>query len=301
MVGRKLKEELSKYLWLGDFKLLRPTKHELDLLDYNAVREYFYYHKPSIIYMLAGYNGGLSFNKKYPSDIFNKSVVMNLNTIDAATQIDKPVIVFPATVCSMDSSSDYFTEEDFLTGSPHESVACHGFAKRAIHQAGMFAKKQFGIDFRTVVAANSFGEGDRFNERGKVVSSMIARMYQAKVDGDKEFIVYGDGSVQREFLYSGDFANALILAGSSYNKEEILCVTSEEEVSIGELAEKIKGLLGYKGQLVFTGPEDNGQLRRRMSTKRMDNNIIMEFTPFNVALERTVKWFLENEVGHDSL
>jgi len=290
MIGRQVVNKLvGKYDSIYD-----PSKQALDLLDYKEVREYFNIYRPKEVIMLAGYNGSLSFNKKYPFDISCNSSLMSLNTLKACVEFGVNKVVFSIPSCALQPSDDMSIECDLFSGEPHESVACHGLSKRYVYNCGQFARRQYGLNFVGVIGQNSFGPGDRFDERGKVVSGMIDRMYKAFKSNDPTFTVYGDGTVLREFLYCKDFAEGIVQVLQSYNEIFPVNLTSGYEISIGDLAKKIKDIIGYQGSLVLTGPQDNGQMRKRMSKERMYKYLDINFTSFDVALKETVEWYIKN-------
>lgn len=290
MIGRQVVNKLlDKY-----DSVYGPPKCMLNLLDYKEVREYFNIYRPKDVIMLAGVNGSLSHNKRYPFDISCESSLISLNTLKACIEFGVDKVVFSLPSCALKPSDDISFESDLFEGKPHDSVACHGLSKRYVYECGQFARRQYGLNFIGVIGQNSFGPRDRFDERGKVISGMIDRMYKAFKNNDPTFTVYGDGTVLREFLYCKDFAEGLVQVLERYNECFPVNLTSGFEISIGDLAKKIKDVIGYEGELVFTGPQDNGQMRKRMSKERMYKYLDINFTSFDVALKETVEWYIQN-------
>lgn len=295
MVGTALVNKLHEQ---GKY-VIPIDKYECDALHPEEIYECLRYYEPDIVVMLAGVNGSLEWNLKYPFDIFTKSCQIGLNTIDACVKNNVKKVIFPISSCAYRPSEDISFEEDLFLDAPHESVSCHGWAKRMINMCGDFARKQYGLNFVGVIAQNSFGPHDRFNSRGKVVSGLIKRFIDAKEKGEKEIFIYGDGTVKREFLYSKDFAEGLIQVIDIYNEPYPINLTSGVEVSIKQLANKIKKLVEYKGKIVFGDVSQNGQMRRRLSKERMDKYLNISITPFDIALRETVEWYLENKEVKD--
>lgn len=287
MIGRQVVNKLyHKYE-----TVYYPPRGWLDLRDYLHVREYFNIYRPQEVVMLAGVNGSLSWNKKFPFDISCESSIISLNTLKACVDFGVNKVVFSIPSCALKPSDDMSFESDLFEGEPHDSVACHGLSKRYVYNCGMFARRQYGLNFVAVIGQNSFGPGDRFDERGKVVSGMIDRMYKAFLNNDPTFTVYGDGTVLREFLYCKDFAEGIVQVLENYNEAFPINLTSGYEISIGDLARKIKNIIGYKGELVFTGPQDNGQMRKRLSKERMDKYLDVKITDFDIALQETIDFY----------
>lgn len=290
MVGTALVHKL----WEQNRNVIPIDKYECDALHPEEIYECIRYYTPDIVILLAGVNGSLKWNIDYPYDIFTKSCQIGLNTIDACVRNKVGKVIFPISSCAYRPSEDISFEEDLFVDSPHESVACHGWAKRMINTCGDFARKQYGLNFVGVIAQNSFGPHDRFNERGKVISGLIKRFVDAKEKEEEKIFIYGDGSVKREFLYCKDFAEGLIQVMEKYNNPYPINLTSGIEISVGDLAKKIKKAVGYKGKIVFGDSSQNGQLRRRLSKERMDKYLNVKITPFDVALKETVDWYLSN-------
>ena len=251
--------------------------------------------KPEVVYMLAGVNGSISYNSTNKFDIFTDSIQIGLNTIKSCVQYGVKKVVFVVASCALQPSDDESFESDLKNGSPHESVYCHGMAKRIVNICGEYAREQHGLNFVTVVCQNSFGPWDRFDPiRGKVVSNLIRRFTEAKDNNDPEIVIWGSGKPLREFIFCTDVAKGLIDIMENYNEPEPINLTSEFEISIKDLAEKIKDAVGYNGKLVFDTSKPDGQMRKKLNADRMKKYLNIEFTPFDEALKETVDWYTEN-------
>lgn len=243
---------------------------------------------------LAGHNGGLAYNASHPSVIYNKTVQMGLNVINLAVNNNINKIIFIVPSCALEPSENEVDEKALFTGRPHPSVECHGMAKRAVVEAGRQWEKQFGGKFITVICQNSFGPHDNFKESGKVVSGLISKFVNAKEQNLESVSIWGNGSPLREFIYCKDVGKGLVNILENYNSSEPIILNSGYEISIRDLALKIKEIVGYTGKLTFDTSKPNGQMRKSMSTKRTKELLKLEITDFDVALKETVDWYIES-------
>ena len=290
MIGRSLVDLLKKET------LILPEREDFDYrhlcdTDY-IIRE----EKPERVYMLAGVNGSISFNSTNKYDIFKDTVQIGLNTIDSCVKYGVKKVLFIVPSCALQPSDEESFEEDLFNGQPHPSVACHGFAKRAVNICGNYAREQHGLNFITVICQNSFGPYDRFDPiRGKVVSGLIRRFVDAKNKNLNEIEIWGTGNPLREFIYCKDVAKGLIQIMENYDYSDPINLTSDFEISIRDLAFVIKEAVGYEGDIIFDTEKPDGQMRKKLNSARMSKYVKINFTPFEQAIKETVDWYLENK------
>ena len=287
MIGRQVVNKLFNY------DLLTPTKEELNLLDFSAVENYFSENKPNKVIHLGGYNGGLLFNKNFPEEIFFRTTTMGLNVIRSSVLHNVEKIVFIVPSCALNPDASEASEDDLYRSQPHPSVECHGLAKRAVEAYGRQSEKQHGIKFITCVANNSFGPKDRFDEGGKVISGMIQKIYEAKINGDEEVVFWGTGKPLREFIYCADIAYIIV---QLLNKDipSPIIATSDYEISIYDLAHKIAKIMCYRGKITFDDSKPDGQMRKKLNSDKMRKYLDVNITPFDEALSETIDWYMNN-------
>lgn len=292
MIGRALTDLLK------DEDLVLPNRKGYDF-RYLSDTNYVIGHGRSLtqpveqVYMLAGVNGGISFNSTNKYDIFKDTIQIGLNTIDSCVKYGVEKVLFIVPSCALQPSDEESFEEDLKNGLPHPSVACHGVSKRVVDICGNYAREQHGLNFVTVICQNSFGPWDRFDPvRGKVVSNLIKRFVDAKENNDPEISIWGSGRPMREFIYCKDVAKGLVEVMNNYDYADPINLTSEFEISIADLAGKIKDMVGYEGRLVFDTDKPDGQMRKKLNAARMSKYIKIEFTPFDEALKETIDWYL---------
>lgn len=293
MIGRATVEELNK----KEAKVFGSTKDEYNLLRPWSTQDLFLDRPCEYLFMLAGYNGGLAFNKAYPYDICYRTMLMGINTIEAARvygNVKKILFILPS--CALEPQKEESFEEHLYTGPPHQSVECHGYAKRSISILGRQLEKQYGIKFISVICNNSFGPYDHFNEeKGKVISGLIRRFVEAKENNSESISIWGTGNPLREFIYCKDVAKGLVQIMENYDYSDPINLTSDFEISIRDLAFVIKEAVGYEGDIIFDTEKPDGQMRKKLNSARMSRYVKINFTPFEQAIKETVDWYLENK------
>lgn len=284
-----------------------PTHEQLDLMDTAATVRKFNHYKPHYVIHAAGYNGSIGFNKKYPADIYWRTVQMGLNVLRAAQEVKPQRVMSLISSCAYPVCDQYHDnlpyeehrEHTLFDGPPHESVECHGFAKRTLQEFSRQLYKQYKLDAVCVAINNCYGPRDRFDaERGKVVSALIRRFADAKATGAPSVTLRGTGSPLREFVYAPDAARAVIeiLGFDGLGSDYPMNVGNGQEISIKELSETVAKAIGYDGIIFWGPPRDDGQMR-----KRLDSDWFRRFFPdftwtgFADGLSQTVEWYLNHK------
>lgn len=267
------------------------------------------------VFHLAGYNGGLLFNERFPVRIFHDNTIMALNLFETARLfgINRIVSVvascaYPALQLSVEpgyedvedavhffQQRELCPEEQFLDGPPDVSVECHAYAKRNILLASQFYNQQYGTHYSCVCPTTLYGPGDSTHPaRSKVVGGMVMRFLEAKQKGLSSVRCWGDGTPKRELMYVKDCAE--LLARSLDFEEDLVNLGSGMELTIRELAERVAQSVGYTGNIEWDTSRPNGQPRKLLSSERMTEYIgEYAFTPFEEALTETVKYYREQE------
>jgi GDP-L-fucose synthase len=290
MIGRATIKKLKE----KNYDVVGVSRQDCDFLQLDQVRSLFTAHKPDVHISLTSYNGGLSFNAKYPFEIYTQTIATGINSAIACVENNVKKVIYVVPSCALNPSDEISYEEDLYKGEPHHSVRAHGWAKRAVARAfNDFAVEEYGMDVNIVIGQNSMGPYDRFDEdRGKVVSALIRRIVQAKINREESVIVYGSGSPLREFIYCKDFANGIIAVLETPDCPKEINITSGHEISIKELAEEIKLLSGYEGELIFDTTKSDGQMRKKMSSDRMNKYLSFLITDFRISLRETIDWYV---------
>ncbi len=267
-----------------------PWPRHLSLLSDDDVGPAFDFINPDYVFNLAGYNGGIGFNKLNPGKIFIENTLMGLNLISNCIRHRVQKIVSVVASCSYspvqfvgDACSDIgahyilerhdlLEEESFLELTPHESVACHGYAKRNLQLASYFANKQYGLNAVCACPTTLFGSEDSFDpERTKVLGALVKKFVDAADAKADEVVLWGSGKPLREFLYVEDAAKLLLRVMECYDDSSMpLNLGSGQELSIKELAELIAKQVGFNGKISWDTSKPDGQYRKRLDLTRME-------------------------------
>jgi GDP-L-fucose synthase len=270
MVGsaivRKLKAEGFENL------VLRSSK-ELDLRDQAAVNAFFEVEKPDYVFLAAAKVGGIVANNTYRADFLYDNLMIEANVIHAAYVHKVTKLLFLGSSCIYPKFAPQpMKEEDLLTGILEPTNEPYAIAKIAGIKLCENYRRQYGSDFISAMPTNLYGPGDNYDlQNSHVIPALIRKFHEAKVNGDKEVVVWGTGAPLREFMHVDDLAGACYFLMLNYSDEQFVNIGSGQEVSIKELAEMIKEIVGFEGNLVFDTTKPDGTPRKLMeSTKLKD-------------------------------
>jgi GDP-L-fucose synthase len=275
------------------YSVFAASSDQADLRDESATMALFQTVTPRYVVHLAGRVHGLMGNLKSPGAIYYDNVRINSNVIEAARLSGADKIVAMGTVAMYsDGLALPMKEDDIWAGPPHHSEAGYAHAKRGMVAQLDAYKEQYGTDFAVALSTNLFGPGDRFDEvGGHVLPSLVSRFHRSVRD-DEQMVVWGDGSAQRDFLYSKDAAEGirvLLERGDGlYN------LASGTEVSIKETVETLKAVSGYQGDVVWDSSKPNGQRNRSYDISRLTGLGWAPRVAFTDAIGETYDWYLNN-------
>lgn len=292
-----LGQHLVKTLRADQATVDSPSSKILDLTRHTQTLDYFRSFPPNYVINCAGFNGGISFNKKYPADIYLANARMSLNVLEACTLTGVQKVISVMTSCSYPDGEAVLKEENFWDGLPHSSVEAHGLAKRSMDGYSRALNTQYKLSAHTAIVTNLYGPGDTFSERGKVVSMLVRKVMDAYLNDTSSVEVWGTGEPRRDLLYVEDAAALLVEMLKIYDDTSLpLNIGSGADVSIKELVALIAELIGYKGKIFFNSGYADGQMRKLLDTSRMKD--ILKVTPstsLKEGLQHTIHWYAENK------
>lgn len=286
-LGRHLCELLRER---GCRNLFTPRSADYDLVDRAAVRRMLATFKPSLVIHLAARVGGIGANRDNPGLFFHDNLAMGLHLIEESRLAGVGKFVQLGTVCAYPKFAPVpFREDALWDGFPEETNAPYGIAKKSLLVMLQAYRAQYGFRGVYLLPVNLYGPGDNFDAASSHVIPALIRKFCA---GGKRVEVWGDGTPTREFLYVRDCAQGIIAACEQYDGAAPINLGSGEEISIRELALKIRQCTGSTAELVFDPSKPNGQPRRMLDTSRAE----IEFgwralTPFDEGLRKTVAWW----------
>ncbi|MFH1470145.1 MAG: GDP-L-fucose synthase, partial [Candidatus Micrarchaeota archaeon] len=249
-----------------------PRSSEYDLRKMGDVDRLMESSRPSVVIHLAGRVGGIGETNAKPAEFFFDNACMALNVIDASYRQGVKKFVGIGSVCAYPKFAPIpFKEEDLWTGYPEETNAPYGLAKKVMLVQTQAYAKQYGFKGIHLIPVNLYGPGDNFDlQSSHVIPGMIKKFIDAKEARLESVILWGDGSPTREFLYVEDCARGIVLAAEKYSGTEPVNLGSGMEISIMELAKKIKQLTGFGGEIAWDKTKPNGQPKRRFDSSKAE-------------------------------
>ncbi len=292
-LGRHLQAELRR-AGLPAERLLVPLEQDYDLTqEANVVRMYDDL-RPTVVLHLAAQVGGIGANRDNPGRFFYANLAMGLHLIEHARRRGLKKFVQLGTVCAYPKFTPVpFTETDLWNGYPEETNAPYGLAKKALLVMLQGYRQQYGLNGVYLLPVNLYGPHDNFDlHTSHVIPALIRKFLEAKARGDREVVIWGTGAASREFLFVEDCARGIVLATQRYDGPEPVNLGSGFEITIKDLAEKIRRLAGFEGRLVWDTSKPDGQPRRCLNTARAAQ--LFDFraqVDFDEGLRRTIAWY----------
>ena len=303
LVGSAIVRQLEER---GFTNLLMRTHKELDLTNQAQVQSFFQQEKPDYVILAAGKVGGIHANNTYPADFIYQNIMIEANVINSAYENKVKRLLFLGSTCIYPKAVKQPMREDaILTDVLEPTNEPYALAKIAGIKLCESYNRQHDTDFRSVMPTNLYGINDRFHpENSHVIPALMQRFHQAKVDNDTEVVVWGTGNAMREFLYVDDMAVAslfvLELAKEIYktNTQAMLShinVGTGKDVTIREMAETMKEVVGYKGKLTFDITKPDGAPRKLIDVTRLGNMGWRYATNLEDGLREVYEWYLKEK------
>lgn len=293
LVGAAIVRQLQQ----ARFKnLLLCTHQELDLTQQTAVNDFFQTAQPEYVFLAAAKVGGIHANDTYAADFIRDNLQIQTNLIDAAYRTGVKKLLFLGSSCIYPKFTPQPMSEDaLLTGPLEPTNQWYAIAKIAGIKMCQAYRKQYGFNAIAVMPTNLYGIGDNFNlENSHVLPALIRKFHEAKIQNLPVVTVWGTGRPRREFLHVDDLANAVLFLMENYDSDEIINVGWGEDVSIRELAEVIKEVVGYQGQLVFDTSKPDGMPQKLLDISRLHLLGWHAQITLREGIASTYRWFLEN-------
>ena len=269
-------------------------RRDYDLTVSTDVERLYADARPELVLHLAAEVGGIGANRANPGRYWYANLMMGAHVIEQSRLNDVAKTVLLGTICSYPKFAPVpFREDDLWNGYPEETNAPYGVAKKALLVGAQSYRDQYGTNAIYLLPVNLYGPRDNFDlETSHVIPALIRKMVDAQKRGDREIVLWGDGSPTREFLYVDDCAEGIWLAAQAYDDPEPVNLGTGVEISIRELAELIGELTGFAGEIVWDTTKPNGQPRRQLDVTRAEERFgFRARTPLRDGLERTIAWY----------
>jgi GDP-L-fucose synthase len=279
MVGSAIVRALKKQ---GHTNVIGRTHKELDLTNQNEVNKFFKEEKPDQVYLAAAKVGGIHANNTYPAEFIYDNLMVEANVIHAAWMNKVQKLLFLGSSCIYPKeASQPIQENALLTGKLESTNEPYAIAKIAGIKLCESYNRQYGVDYRSIMPTNLYGPGDNYHpENSHVIPALIRRFHEAKELNSPVVSVWGTGAPRREFLHVDDMAEASMFVMNidetlykSHTKlmQNHINVGFGSDISINELAELIKKIVGYKGMISFDSSKPDGTSRKLMDSRCINN------------------------------
>jgi GDP-L-fucose synthase len=294
---------IAKLKARGATDIYIPTIEEYNLVDPQDIRRLYdttlgdVDPKNVVIIHLAAHVGGIGANREHPAEFFYDNLMMGVELMHQAWQRGVGKFVAIGTVCAYPKFTPVpFKEENLWDGYPEETNAPYGLAKKMMLVQAQAYRQQYGFNAIFLLPVNLYGPRDNFNPQSShVIPALIRKALEARERGEKELLVWGDGSPTREFLYVEDAADGIVTAAEKYNGDQPVNIGSGYEISIKDLAEMIVKMIGFEGKLVWQTDQPNGQPRRGLDVSRAKEFFGWSAkVPFDEGMKRTIEWYKQN-------
>ena len=283
-------EKVDKHSWVG------KTHAELDLLDRKAVFDYVASANPDAVVIAAAKVGGIHANNTYPVQFLSENLQIETNLMDAAHAAGIPRLLFLGSSCVYPKLAPQPIKEEYLlTGELETTNEAYALAKISGLKLVQAYRRQYGHKWISAMPTNMYGPGDNFDlENSHVLPALIRKFHDAKVRGDKSVTLWGSGSPLREFLHADDLASACLFLLENYDDEIAINVGTGTDISIRDLAELIKQIVGFEGEIQWDSSKPDGTPRKLLDASRLTKLGWKSSLGLEKGIAQTYKWFRES-------
>ena len=276
--------------------VIEATRAKVNFVSQVETEVYMHEVKPDYVFVAAAKVGGIMANKTYPADFIYQNLMIQSNIIDTAYRSGCRKLVFLGSSCIYPKHSVIpITEDQLMTGSLEPTNDAYALAKISGIKMCQAYRQQYGFNAISLQPTNLYGIKDNFDpENSHVIPGLMRRMYEAKLNGDRDFYCWGDGSPLREFLYVDDLAEACYFCMEQYNDPEIINVGTGYDISIKELTEVVAEVVGYTGNIRWDTSKPNGTPRKVMNVDKLLDLGWKPKVDIVEGLNKTYEWFKEN-------
>lgn len=269
MVGSAIVRNL---LAKGFTNIITRTSKELDLSNQAAVNQFFENEKPEYVILAAAKVGGIHANNVYRADFIYVNLMIESNVIHAAYTYQVKKLLFLGSSCIYPKMAPQPLKEEYLlSGYLEYTNEPYAIAKIAGIKLCESYRKQYGCDFISAMPTNLYGPNDNYDlENSHVLPALIRKFHTAKINGDKEVVMWGTGSPKREFLHVDDLAEACVFLIENYSGEEFVNVGTGEDISIYDLACLVKDVVGFTGEIIKDATKPDGTPRKLMDVSKIN-------------------------------
>lgn len=280
----------------GPSNVIGLSSRDFDLTEQAEVRRMFKKYRPRRVVALAGYVGGIGANIAYPADFYYRNIIINTLTIHEAWRAGVHKLLAVMGGCSYPASaSSPIGEEQMWEGLPPRENAPYSVAKKAALIQSEAYRRQFEFNSIVLIPGNIYGEYDNFSlDNAHVIPALIRKFYEARRKSLAKVVLWGTGAPVRDFVYAGDAAGLFPWFLENYHSSAPVNISTAQATSIRELAETVRELIGYRGEIAWDETKPDGKKEKIFDNRRLRALGLDCPTPLREGLQRTVKWFEDN-------
>lgn len=270
MVGSAIVKDLEEK---GFTNIIKRTSSELNLIDQKAVADFFEKEKPEYVFLAAAKVGGIVANNTLRADFIYENIMIQSNVIHQSYKTGVKKLLFLGSTCIYPKMAPQPLKEEYLlTGLLEETNEPYAIAKIAGIKMCDAYRDQYNCNFISVMPTNLYGFNDNYDlQNSHVLPALLRKFHEAKLNNDPEVIVWGTGTPLREFLHASDMANACVYLMQNYNEGGFVNIGTGKEISIKDLAELVKEIVGYTGNIVFDTTKPDGTPRKLTDTTKLNS------------------------------
>lgn len=294
MVGNSIVNNLKQK---GYQHIIGKTRKELDLTNQESVRRFFKEERPDIVVLAAAKVGGIYANQTCPADFAYENMQIQCNVIKCCHDFKVKKLLFLGSTCIYPKMAPQpISEDSLLTGPLEVTNEAYAIAKIAGLELCKYYKKQYGNDFISCMPTNLYGPNDNFDlDDSHVMPAMIRKFHEAKNQCAPAVELWGSGTPLREFLYVDDMADACVFLLEKYSGEQHVNIGTGKEVSIKELAEIVKNIVGYQGRIIWNAAMPDGTPRKLTNVSKLHALGWKHKIDLQVGVTLAYEWFVQNE------
>jgi len=280
----------------GKENVIGLSSKDYDLTQLEQVRKMFEECQPEVLVHFAAYVGGIGANAKLPADFFYINNLLTSLAFEYAAQNKIKKMIYPiGGCCYPHTAPSPISEEEMWNGYPQAEGAGYAMAKKLGVVASQSYREQYGLNSIILIPGNMYGEFDNYSlSDSHVIPATIRKIFEAKQENKPTVSMWGSGIAQRDFVYAGDVADTIPFFIDEYNSTESINISSGTTTSIKELAETVKELIRYEGEIQWDISKPDGQLVKIFNTRRMQELGISCPTSLREGLTKTIDWFSKN-------
>ncbi len=294
MVGSAIIRKLAD---IGYENIITSDRRKINLINQNSVNSFFSENKPEYVFLAAAKVGGIKANDIYRADFIYENLMIEANIIKASHDNNINKLLFLGSSCIYPKHSPQPIKEEYLlTGLLEKTNDAYAIAKIAGIKMCQDFNKQYGTNIISVIPTNLYGTNDNYDlNNSHVLPALIRKFHEAKVEGKEKVEVWGSGNPQREFLYVDDLADACVYLMNNYSGSDIINIGTGKDITIRELANMIKDIVGFKGSVCFNNNMQDGTPRKLLDVSKLKELGWVYKTSLKEGIEKTYKSYINEE------